>query len=123
MYAARNLPDVEARSWIDCEHGFDPGIGWCYAASKHGVVGLTKAAALEYARDGIRVNAICPGAIDTPMVAGLEPSIKERYIASRPIGRFGQPHEVAEAVLWLCSDASSFVTGQAIAVDGGFVAQ
>jgi len=94
-----------------------------YIASKHGVVGLTKAAALEYARDGIRVNAICPGAIDTPMVAGLPPEVRERYIASQPIGRFGQADEVARTVLWLCSDASSFVTGQSIAVDGGYVAQ
>ena len=97
-----------------------------YVASKHGVVGLTKTAALEYAKSGIRVNAVCPGVIKTPMVervTGGRPDILDKMIAAEPIGRSGQPEEIAEAVVWLCSDAASFVTGQAMAVDGGAVAQ
>ena len=97
-----------------------------YTASKHGVVGLTKAAALEYAREGIRVNAVCPGVIDTPMVQRLIEGREgyEKTISSRqPIGRLGKPEEIAEAVVWLSSDASSFVTGHAMAVDGAFTAQ
>ncbi len=96
-----------------------------YVASKHGVVGLTKTAALEYAKSGIRVNCVCPGYIETPMTAASmsDPEQLERIIASEPIGRVGTPEEIAEAVVWLCSDASSFVTGHAMAVDGGFVAQ
>jgi NAD(P)-dependent dehydrogenase (short-subunit alcohol dehydrogenase family) len=97
-----------------------------YNASKHGVLGLTKTAALQYAKAGIRVNAVCPGAIRTPMfdrlVAG-NPQREERFIAREPIGRIGAPEEIAEAVVWLCSDAASFVTGHALAVDGGWVAQ
>ncbi len=97
-----------------------------YTASKHGVVGLTKAAALEYAQDGVRVNAVCPGIIDTPMVRRLIGG-REDYEASissrQPVGRLGTPEEIAEAVVWLCSDAASFVTGHAMSVDGGFVAQ
>ena len=95
-------------------------------ASKHGVVGLTRAVALEYAETGIRVNVVCPGAVDTPMLAGLtggDPEFKAAVAASEPMGRVGKPQEVADAVLWLCSDASSFVTGHALAVDGGWVAQ
>ena len=95
-----------------------------YVASKHAVVGLTKAAALEYARDGIRVNAVCPGIIDTPMVqrliAGRQTDDEE---PQHPVGRLGAPEEIAESVTWLCSDAASLVTGAAMAVDGGFTAQ
>ncbi len=97
-----------------------------YAASKHGVVGLTKAAALEYARDGIRVNAVCPGVIDTPMVQRLisgREGYEETIATRQPVGRLGLPQEIAEAVVWLSSDAASFVTGHAMAVDGGFTAQ
>lgn len=97
-----------------------------YVASKHGVVGLTKTAALEYAKSGIRVNAVCPGVIETSMVervTGGRPDILDKMIAAEPIGRSGQPEEIAEAVVWLCSDAASFVTGHAMAVDGGAVAQ
>jgi NAD(P)-dependent dehydrogenase (short-subunit alcohol dehydrogenase family) len=96
-----------------------------YVASKHGVVGLTKTAALEYAQRGIRVNGVCPGYIATPMTAqGMsDPERMARMIASEPIGRMGQPEEVAEAVVWLCSDAASFVTGHMMTVDGGYVAQ
>jgi NAD(P)-dependent dehydrogenase (short-subunit alcohol dehydrogenase family) len=96
-----------------------------YVASKHGVVGLTKTAALEYAQQGIRVNCVCPGYIQTPMTAqGMnDPEQMARIIAREPIGRVGQPEEVAEAVVWLCSDAASFVTGHTMTVDGGYVAQ
>ena len=97
-----------------------------YVASKHGVVGLTRTAALEYARAGIRVNAVCPGVIRTPMVERLlrdRPHAEARLRELEPVGRLGTPEEVAEAVVWLCSDAASFVTGHAMAVDGGIVAQ
>ena len=96
-----------------------------YVASKHGVVGLTKTAALEYAQQGIRVNCVCPGVIQTPMTKrGLnDPELRARLIASEPMGRVGTPEEVAEAVVWLCSDAASFVTGHTMTIDGGFVAQ
>lgn len=96
-----------------------------YVASKHGVVGLTKTAALEYAKSGIRINAVCPGVIKTAMVDRVSdnrPDVLDKMIAAEPIGRSGQPEEIAEAVVWLCSDAASFVTGHAMAVDGGAVA-
>lgn len=95
-----------------------------YVASKHGVVGLTKAAALEYAAQGVRVNAICPGVIQTPMVDRLEaasPGVIEALLAVKPMGRLGTPEEVAAAIVWLCSDAASFTTGHALTVDGGYV--
>jgi NAD(P)-dependent dehydrogenase (short-subunit alcohol dehydrogenase family) len=96
-----------------------------YVASKHGVVGLTKTAALEYAQQGIRVNCVCPGYIQTPMTErGLsDPEQKAQIVAREPIGRVGTPQEVAETVVWLCSDAASFVTGHTMTVDGGYVAQ
>jgi NAD(P)-dependent dehydrogenase (short-subunit alcohol dehydrogenase family) len=97
-----------------------------YSASKHGVLGLTKTAALEYARSGIRVNAVCPATIKTPMGDDLfrnDPQREAQIANALPIGRWGTPEEVAEAVIWLCSDAASFVTGHAMAVDGGYVAQ
>ena len=93
-----------------------------YTASKHGVVGLTKCAALEYAREGIKINAICPGTCDTPMVAqacAKFPEHMEKVIDAIPLGRIGKPDEIASTVLWLCSSYSSFVIGQPIAVDGG----
>lgn len=97
-----------------------------YTASKHGVLGLTRSAAVDYAPLGIRINAICPGAIDTPM---LRNAIARRHreadeVAGRlsPLRRFGRPEEIAEAALWLCSDASSYVVGHALAVDGGYLA-
>ena len=97
-----------------------------YVASKHGVVGLTKTAALEYAKSGIRVNAVCPGLIQTPMVERItndQPQLGEALVAAEPIGRVGRPEEIAESVVWMCSDAASFVTGHAMSVDGGYVAQ
>jgi NAD(P)-dependent dehydrogenase (short-subunit alcohol dehydrogenase family) len=97
-----------------------------YVASKHAVVGLTKASALEYAESGIRINAICPGVIDTPMVertTGKDPDIERQYVAMEPVGRMGTSQEIADAVIWLCSDKASFVTGSAIPVDGGFMAR
>jgi NAD(P)-dependent dehydrogenase (short-subunit alcohol dehydrogenase family) len=97
-----------------------------YCASKGGVVQLTRTAALEYAKAGIRVNVVCPGVIRTPMVERLlsgQPEAEEGFIAMEPVGRMGKPEEVAEAVVWLCSDAASFVTGHPMTVDGGLVAQ
>jgi NAD(P)-dependent dehydrogenase (short-subunit alcohol dehydrogenase family) len=97
-----------------------------YTAAKHGVVGLTKAAALEYGRHGIRINAVCPAPIYTPLLmSGLEkrPDIEQRYIRSEPMKRLGQPEEVGEAVAWLCSDRASYVTGLPMSVDGGYMAQ
>lgn len=105
-------------------NGF-PGLA-AYVASKHGVNGLTKAAALELAAEGIRVNSVCPGAIDTEMVARVkaeQPELIEQTIAAHPLGRLGLPEEIASTVVWLCSDAAGFVTGQAIAVDGGYTTQ
>lgn len=97
-----------------------------YVASKHGLVGLTKAAALELAKSNIRVNALCPGVIKTDMIeraTGGNPDIEKQYVAGQPMGRMGRPQEMAGVVAWLCSEESSFVTGQAIAADGGWVAQ
>jgi NAD(P)-dependent dehydrogenase (short-subunit alcohol dehydrogenase family) len=94
-----------------------------YIASKHGVVGLTKSAALDYIRQNIRVNAVCPGMIDTPMwQRSISPELAEELLKTDAIGRLGQPSEIAAAVLWLCDDSASFVTGQALTVDGGFTA-
>ena len=101
-----------------------------YSASKHGIIGLTKTASLEYATQGIRVNAVCPGPVATPMVdkiLGAQPELADGIIdaivSREPVGRMGQPEEIAQAVAWLCSSAASFVTGSVLAVDGGFVAQ
>jgi NAD(P)-dependent dehydrogenase (short-subunit alcohol dehydrogenase family) len=98
------------------------GRGAAYAAAKHGVVGLTKDAALDYASSNIRINAICPGIIDTEMMdrfTGGTPEERDRVIAQEPIGRMGRPDEIAATVVWLCSDAASFVTGHAMVADGG----
>ena len=94
-----------------------------YVASKHGVLGLTKSAALEYAAKGIRVNAVCPAVIETAIAerAFGDPAVSKRMLSLHPLGRFGKPMEVAEAVLWLCSERSSFTTGQYIGIDGGLL--
>jgi len=97
-----------------------------YSASKHGVLGLTKTAALEYAQQGIRVNAVCPGAIDTPMMDETFerfPGFRETLTAYVPMGRMGGPEEVAGAIAWLCSGAASFVTGEALTVEGGLLSR
>ena len=98
------------------------GLG-AYTASKHGVIGLTKCAALEYAGRGIRVNAICPGVIDTPMVANAvanEPEAMKAVMKDIPLGRLGKSEEIASAVLWLCSPGAGFIVGQVIVPDGGY---
>lgn len=102
-----------------------PGIP-AYVASKHGVIGLTENAALEYAKAGIRVNAVCPGVIKTPMIdrfTGKKKEVEKQFENMEPIGRMGLPEEVAEAVTWLCSDGASFITGHSLAIDGGWLAQ
>ena len=95
-----------------------------YSASKHGVIGLTKSAALETAKSGIRINAVCPAVIETPMGKRLfsAPAVHKSVLNSHPIGRFGRPQEIAEAVVWMCSDRASFMTGQCLVLDGGFLA-
>jgi NAD(P)-dependent dehydrogenase (short-subunit alcohol dehydrogenase family) len=93
-----------------------------YAASKHGILGLTKNAAVEYANDGIRVNAVCPGAIMTPLMSDQPPARQQEILAPQAMTRFGDPSEVAAAVVWLCSDEASFITGVALPVDAGSVA-
>lgn len=102
-----------------------PGIP-AYTASKHGVIGLTKTAALEFAKSNIRINAICPGVIQTPMIDRFthgEAQIQRQLTEGEPVGRVGQPEEIASAAMWLCSNQSSFVTGDSLVVDGGWVAQ
>jgi NAD(P)-dependent dehydrogenase (short-subunit alcohol dehydrogenase family) len=106
--------------------GLVAGSGAAYTASKHGVVGLTKSAAVAYAQRGIRVNAVCPGFIRSPMTEPLmagDQARAEAFVARHPVGRAGLPEEVAAAVVWLCSEAASFVTGHTMSVDGGYVAQ
>jgi NAD(P)-dependent dehydrogenase (short-subunit alcohol dehydrogenase family) len=102
-----------------------PGIP-AYTASKHGILGLTKTAALEYAAQGIRVNAVCPGVIDTEMITRFthgDTQAMSQLLQTEPVGRLGAPTEIADAVVWLCSERASFITGHALAVDGGFVAR
>ncbi len=94
-----------------------------YVASKHGVIGLTKAGALQYASQGIRVNAVCPGGIQTPMMDSLPSEDREQITAMHPIGRLATPEEIAEAVVWLCSDRASYLCGSVVTVDGGYTIQ
>lgn len=97
-----------------------------YTAAKHGVVGITKTVALEYAKSSIRVNAVCPGAIRTPMVDHLcinNPEMEKFFLEAHPVGRLGYVDEVAGAVIWLCSDSASFITGHSMAIDGGLTAR
>ena len=90
-----------------------------YTATKHGVVGLTKAASMDYAAKGIRINALCPGLVDTPFIGALPQPVIDRLVFAIPMGRPAQPEEMARAVLWLCSEEASYVTGHAMVVDGG----
>jgi NAD(P)-dependent dehydrogenase (short-subunit alcohol dehydrogenase family) len=97
-----------------------------YAASKHGVIGVTKSAALAYAQLGVRVNAVCPGYVRTPMLEAIlarRPEAEQGWLSQQPVGRLGSPEEVAALVVWLCSDAASFMTGAALPVDGGYTAR
>lgn len=97
-----------------------------YSATRHGVLGLTKSAALEYVKQGIRINAVCPGAAKTPLldaVTGGSPEVEAQWASFMPIGRLGTPAEIANAIVWLCSDDSSFVVGHALAADGGWAIQ
>jgi NAD(P)-dependent dehydrogenase (short-subunit alcohol dehydrogenase family) len=96
-----------------------------YVASKHAVIGLTKAVALEYAKHNVRVNAVAPGTIETRMFRDVAsaPEIRQMLESATPIGRVGQPEEIASAIVWLCSNSASFVTGQTLAIDGGYTAQ
>ncbi len=112
-------------SSVDGMRGFPFPVGSAYSAAKHGVIGLTKSAALEYASHGIRINAICPGWVRTPPVEGWmnrDPEVARQIIAQEPIGRLGRPEEIAESVIWLCSERATFVVGAALAVDGGYLA-
>jgi len=97
-----------------------------YSASKHGVIGLTKSAAVEYAKANIRINAVCPSFVDTPMVQGVLSKLDERgkkgLVHANPMKRLGKPNEIANAIAWLCSDESSFMTGQSVVLDGGMLA-
>jgi NAD(P)-dependent dehydrogenase (short-subunit alcohol dehydrogenase family) len=102
-----------------------PGLP-AYVASKHGVVGLTRAAAIEYGREKIRVNCVCPGPIRTPMLERLlshRPEMEKKFASAEPLKRLGDPAEIGEAVAWLCSDAASYVTGHPMSVDGGYMAR
>jgi len=130
LHEARAAPDGSARRWSDRQllvgRSFtgNPGIP-SYIASKHGVIGLTRTAALEYATKGIRVNAVCPGAIDTQIardVVGGNEEAYEEMAKQVPLGRIGRPEEIASAVLWLCSPGASYVVGHALVVDGGSTA-
>lgn len=96
-----------------------------YVASKHAVIGLTRSAALRYAAEGVRVNAVCPGVIETPMTAPIAETPQGRAVLDQmtPIGRMGRAHEIADAVVFLCSDKASFITGHPLAVDGGYIAR
>ena len=94
-----------------------------YVTAKHGVVGLTQTAAIEYASQGIRINAVGPGYIDTPLLSQLPPDVRQQLVSLHPIGRLGRAEEVAELVMWLSSDKASFVTGSYYPVDGGYLAQ
>jgi NAD(P)-dependent dehydrogenase (short-subunit alcohol dehydrogenase family) len=112
-------------SSVDGVRGYPFPVGSAYSAAKHGVIGLTKSAALEYATRGIRINAVCPGWIRTKPVEQWmkrDPKVAREILAQEPIGRLGTPEEVAETVVWLCSDRATFVVGAVLAIDGGYLA-
>jgi len=129
LQAELRAMDGDGGSIVNCASvaglvGFEDAAA--YVASKHAVIGLTRSAALEMAARGIRVNAVCPGVVDTDMITrstGGDPDATAALIAMEPIGRMGRPEEIGEAAAWLMSDRSSFITGEAIAVDGGLVAR
>jgi NAD(P)-dependent dehydrogenase (short-subunit alcohol dehydrogenase family) len=104
--------------------GTSIGVG-AYVVSKHGIIGLTKAAALEYARQGLRINAVCPGFVQTSLidVATSTAEASEAIVAAHPVGRIGRVEEVADTVVWLCSDSASFITGHSMVIDGGYSLQ
>jgi NAD(P)-dependent dehydrogenase (short-subunit alcohol dehydrogenase family) len=119
---ARVVVAIVNNSSVDGQRAFpwDP----VYSAAKHGVLGLTKSAAMQYADKGVRINAVCPGWIRTPPVEetlARNPEAEQGMLMHQPIGRFGEPEEVARAVVWLCSEAASLVIGHALAVDGGYL--
>ena len=125
----RHMREQGSGAIVNCssQSGFVglPGLG-AYTASKHGVIGLTKAAALEYAPKGIRINAVCPGTTETPLVKRLmerEPGRLDAVIRDIPLGRMGHPEEIASAVLWLCSPGAGFMVGQTVVPDGGYCAR
>jgi NAD(P)-dependent dehydrogenase (short-subunit alcohol dehydrogenase family) len=128
-YELRQMREQESGAIVNCSSlGGLVGVPGraAYHAAKHGVLGLTKSAALEYAARGIRINAVCPGIIDTPMVAGMlagEEAVMKEMMKDVPIGRLGRADEIADAVLWLCSPGSTFVIGHALCVDGGYTAR
>ncbi len=96
----------------------EPG-AYAYTAAKHGVMGLTKTAAHDYAKSGIRINAVCPSGVETPSLVSAPREIRRKFIDQTPVGRLGKPEEIASAVLWLCSDMAGFVTGTGLVIDGG----
>jgi NAD(P)-dependent dehydrogenase (short-subunit alcohol dehydrogenase family) len=108
------ITNIASLAGVMCEPG-----SYAYTVSKHGVVGLTKTAAYEFAKAGIRINAVCPAVIDTPMLSAAPPEVKEMMMSHHAVGRFGKPEEIAAAVVWLSSDLSAFVTGSSVIVDGG----
>jgi NAD(P)-dependent dehydrogenase (short-subunit alcohol dehydrogenase family) len=125
---ARRTAEMDERDWdatIDGLRAYPFPAGSAYSAAKHGVIGLTKSAALEYVSRGIRINAICPGWVQTPPVERWmrrDPKVARQIIAQEPIGRLGTPEEIAETVIWLCSERATFVVGSAFAIDGGYLA-
>ncbi len=127
-YELQQMREQGSGAIVNCSSvaGLIGGAGQAiYYASKHGVIGLTRSAAIEYASKGIRINAVCPGSIETPMLNNLIEkgwATLESVVAPQPIGRLGKPEEIAAAVLWLCSPSASFVIGHALAVDGGYTA-
>jgi NAD(P)-dependent dehydrogenase (short-subunit alcohol dehydrogenase family) len=118
---------VETRASSMRTRRWEPDAGLAaYGASKHGVVGLVRSVAISVAKEGVRVNALCPGMVDTALLRRLtdaQPSLREGLLALKPMGRLGELEEIAAAAVWLASDESSFVTGHALAVDGGYAAQ
>jgi NAD(P)-dependent dehydrogenase (short-subunit alcohol dehydrogenase family) len=113
--------DIEVLKAVEAVPGYSG-----YVASKHAEIGLTKSAALDYADRGVRVNAVCPGSVNTPLIAGMlteNPTMHQQLVASHPLGRIAEPQEVADAIVWLATNRSSYGTGVALPVDGGYLAR